>query len=86
MTTLALTVCVVQLGIISVLLVRLARGPTVGDRIVATNAVSTQAAVAVLFYAAAADRVAYLDAAIWMVSFGYLASFIWSRYLERGLL
>jgi multicomponent Na+:H+ antiporter subunit F len=82
----ALGVCVAELVIISVLLVRLAQGPSVGDRIVAVNTISTQAAVAVLFYAAYADRTIYLDTAIWMVSFSYLGALVWSRYLERGLL
>ncbi|MBB2891500.1 monovalent cation/H+ antiporter complex subunit F [Flexivirga oryzae] len=86
MRTVALVVCITQVAIACSLLVRLGLGPTVSDRIVAINAISIQLAVAVLFYAVAADRVAYLDVAIWMVAFGYLTSFIWSRYLERGLL
>jgi len=86
MRTIAMAVCITQVAFACLLLVRVGHGPTVSDRIVAVNAISTQIAVAVLFYAVAADRVAYLDVAIWMVAFGYLTSFIWSRYLERGLL
>jgi multicomponent Na+:H+ antiporter subunit F len=82
----ALGVTVAELGVIALLLVRLARGPSVGDRIVAANTISTQTAIITLFYAAYADRVIYLDVAIWMVSFSYLAALVWSRYLERGLL
>jgi multicomponent Na+:H+ antiporter subunit F len=58
----------------------------VTDRIVALNAISTQSATAVLFFAAFADRPIYLDVAVWMASFSYLSALIWSRYLERGLL
>jgi multicomponent Na+:H+ antiporter subunit F len=86
MTVLLGTACVVFLGICAILLIRIARGPTVGDRIVALNALSTQVTLIVLLYAAYADRGIYLDAAIWLASFSYLATIVWSRYLERGLL
>jgi multicomponent Na+:H+ antiporter subunit F len=81
-----ISVCIAELAIIAILLVRLARGPSVADRIVALNTISTQSAIAVLFFAAFADRAIYLDVALWMASFSYLAALIWSRYLERGLL
>lgn len=68
------------------LLPRLAIGPSVGDRVVALNTASTQAALAVLFYAAYADRPIYLDVAIWLASFSYLGAIVWARFLERGLL
>ena len=79
-------VCICEVILALVLLVRLAIGPSVGDRIVALNALSTQTAVAVLFYSAYADRTIYLDTAFWMLSFTYLGALVWSRYLERGLL
>jgi multicomponent Na+:H+ antiporter subunit F len=69
-----------------VLLVRLMAGPTVSDRIVALNTISTQAALAVLCYSVYADRSVYLDVALWLGSFSYLGTVVWSRYLERGLL
>jgi multicomponent Na+:H+ antiporter subunit F len=81
-----LSVCVAELAIVALLLVRLARGPSVADRIVALNTISTQCAIAVLFFSAYADRSIYLDVALWMASFSYLAALVWSRYLERGLL
>jgi multicomponent Na+:H+ antiporter subunit F len=81
-----ISVCVAELMIIGLLLIRLARGPTVSDRIVALNTMSTQAAVAVLFFAAYADRMIYLDVALWLSSFSYLGALVWARYLERGLL
>jgi multicomponent Na+:H+ antiporter subunit F len=79
-------VCIAEVVIIAILLVRLARGPSVSDRIVALNTISTQAAIAVVFFAAFADRSIYLDVALWMASFSYLGALVWARYLERGLL
>lgn len=81
--------CVVAIAEVAVgllLIVRLAAGPTVSDRIVALNTLATQAALATLFFSAFADRTVYLDVAIWLVSFSYLGAIVWSRYLERGLL
>jgi multicomponent Na+:H+ antiporter subunit F len=81
-----LAVSLAELAVVLVVAVRLALGPTVSDRVVALNAISTQATLAVLFFAAYADRTVYLDVALWLASFSYLGAIIWSRYLERGLL
>jgi multicomponent Na+:H+ antiporter subunit F len=78
--------CIAPLVVAAVLLVRLARGPSVSDRVVALNTISTQCALVVLFYAAIADRTIYLDAALWLASFSYLGALVWARYLDRGLL
>ncbi|HWE54663.1 MAG TPA: monovalent cation/H+ antiporter complex subunit F [Acidimicrobiales bacterium] len=86
MTDVFLAAGLAEVAVMIPLMVRLALGPTVSDRIVALNTISTQAALAVLFFAAYADRTIYLDAAIWLASFSYLGTIIWSRYLERGLL
>ena len=86
MTDLFGAVCVAELALIGLLLIRLALGPTVSDRIVALNTMSTQATIAVLFFAAFADRSVYLDVSLWLCSFSYLATIVWSRYLERELL
>ncbi len=86
MTTIYLVIAIAEFSPVALLLVRMARGPTVSDRIVALNTMSTQAALAVLFFAAYADRTIDLDVAIWLASFSYLGAIIWSRYLERGLL
>jgi multicomponent Na+:H+ antiporter subunit F len=86
MHTLLIVVVIVEVVLIAALLGRVAIGPSVSDRIVALNTISTLAAVAVLFYAAYADRVSYLDVALWLSSFSYLGAFVWARYLERGLL
>jgi multicomponent Na+:H+ antiporter subunit F len=81
-----LSVCLAEVLIVGLLLVRVARGPSVSDRIVALNTISTECGIAVLFFAAFADRVIYLDVALWLTSFSYLGALVWARYLERGLL
>ena len=81
-----LAVAIAEVAVTALLLVRLAAGPTISDRIVALNAMSTQAAIAVLFFAAYADRTIYCDVALWLSSFSYLGAIVWSRYLERELL
>lgn len=86
MTNLLITVCIIEAFLMAALLVRVAIGPSVSDRIVALNTLSTQAAVALMFFAAFADRSIYLDVALWLSSFSYLGALVWARYLERGLL
>jgi multicomponent Na+:H+ antiporter subunit F len=86
MRTVLIVVAICELLLIGALFVRVARGPSVTDRIVALNAMSTQAAIAILFFAAFADRTIYLDVALWMSSFSYLGALVWARFLERGLL
>jgi multicomponent Na+:H+ antiporter subunit F len=86
LTDALLVLAVAELATGAPLLVRLARGPSVCDRVLATNVLSTQCALAVLLAAAALQRTIYLDVALWLVSFSYLGAILWSRYLERGLL
>jgi len=81
-----LAAAVAELTVALLLLPRLAIGPSVSDRVVALNTASTQAALAVLFYSAYADRTIYLDIAVWLASFSYLGAIVWARFLERGLL
>ena len=86
MNAVYLGVAIGEIAVIVLLFVRLAAGPTISDRIVALNAMSTQAAIAVLFFAAFANRTIYCDVALWLASFSYLGAIVWSRYLERELL
>jgi multicomponent Na+:H+ antiporter subunit F len=86
MTNVFAYMAIAELAVIAVLLVRLARGPSVADRIIALNTISTQSALAVLFFAAAARRTVYLDVSLWLASFSYLGAVVYARYLERGLL
>ena len=77
---------VAEVAIVPLLLLRLALGPTVSDRVVALNTISIQATLALFAYAAFVDRSFYLDVSLWLASFSYLGTIVWSRYLERGLL
>jgi multisubunit Na+/H+ antiporter MnhF subunit len=86
MTDVYLAGAIAEAAVMVILIARLAAGPTVSDRIVALNTMSTQAALAVILFAAFADRSIYLDVSIWLASFSYLGAIIWARYLERGLL
>jgi multicomponent Na+:H+ antiporter subunit F len=86
MTQIYLAVAIAEAALTALLVVRLAAGPTVSDRIVAVNTMSTQAALALLFFAAYAGRTIYLDVALWLASFSYLGAIVWARYLERELL
>ncbi len=79
-------VAVAEIAVVPLLLVRLAAGPTVSDRVVALNTISIQATLALFAYSAFADRSFYLDVALWLASFSYLGTIVWSRYLERGFL
>jgi multicomponent Na+:H+ antiporter subunit F len=79
-------IAAVELALVALPLARVALGPSVSDRIVALNTVSAQAALADICYTGYAQRVIYLDVAIWLASFSYLGAFVWARYLERGLL
>jgi multicomponent Na+:H+ antiporter subunit F len=81
-----IAVALAEMIVAAPLLVRLARGPSTSDRIVALNTIATQAALSLLFFSAFADRTIYLDVALWLASFSYLGTIVWSRYLERGLL
>lgn len=85
-TSLYGVIALVETAIGLLLMVRLTAGPTISDRIVALNTLSTQATLSVLFFAAFADRTIYLDVALWLASFSYLGAIVWARYLERGLL
>jgi multicomponent Na+:H+ antiporter subunit F len=86
MKDLFIAVCIGEVVLIALLVIRVARGASVTDRIVAVNTMSTQAAIAVLFFGAFAGRTVFIDTAIWLASFSYLGGIVWARYLERGLL
>jgi multicomponent Na+:H+ antiporter subunit F len=68
------------------LFVCLARVSTVSERVVALNAIATQATLAMFAVAAATARTVSLDVTLWMASFSYLGTLVWARYLERDLL
>jgi multicomponent Na+:H+ antiporter subunit F len=85
-TTVIESAAAAELAVAALMLIRIVVGPTVSDRAVAVNTMSTQATLAVVLFAALADRSIYLDVSLWLCSFSYLATVVWARYLERGLL
>jgi multisubunit Na+/H+ antiporter MnhF subunit len=86
LSTIFLAAAIAEIAVAALLLIRLAIGPAISDRVVALNTVSTQATLAVLLFAAYSGRTVSLDPALWLASFSYLGTIVWSRYLERGLL
>lgn len=86
MSLLALVLAVAELAVVAPLIVRLALGPTVCDRVLAVNAGSAQVTLSLFFFSIWADRTIYLDVALWTVSFSYLGAIVWARLLERELL
>jgi multicomponent Na+:H+ antiporter subunit F len=86
MTDAFLAAAIAEAAIAALLLIRVARGPSVADRFVAVNAMSTQITLAVFCFAAYEQEQDYLDLTLWMGAFSYLAAFVWARLVERELL
>jgi multicomponent Na+:H+ antiporter subunit F len=86
MTDAFLAAAIAEAAIAALLLIRVARGPTVADRFVAVNAMSTQITLAVFCFAAYQQEQDYLDLTLWMAAFSSLAAFVWARLVERELL
>ena len=63
--------------------VRLVRGPTLADRVVALDLVTMIIVVLLTLFAMAVDNGAYLDAAIALGLVAFLATVAFARYLER---
>jgi multicomponent Na+:H+ antiporter subunit F len=81
-----LAAAIAEAVIAALLIVRVAKGPSVADRFVAINAMSTQITLAMFCFAAYELEQDYLDVTLWMAAFSYLAAFVWARLVERELL
>ncbi|MFW5921880.1 MAG: cation:proton antiporter [Halodesulfurarchaeum sp.] len=67
------------------LLYRVAKGPTMEDRVIAINAVGTNTVVVLALLAAALNRPGFLDIAIVYALLNFLASIAISKFIvERG--
>lgn len=86
MRELALWAAIGELVVSVPLFVRLVRGPSVCDRVIAVNTWSLQVTLALLFFSFWAQRTIYLDVVLWSASFSYLGTLLWARLLERELL
>ena len=63
--------------------IRLARGPTLPDRVVALDLISILTAGSAAVYAVAAEQRVYLDVALVLALISFLGTVAFARYLER---
>ncbi len=69
---------------IALVFVRLVRGPTLPDRVVALDTIAIIAVAFLAVFAIASGRPAYLDAAITLALVAFLATLAFARYTERS--
>lgn len=73
------------LGVSSVLvLIRLIRGPSLPDRVVALDLLATLTIGVAAVYAIATERSAYLDIAVIIALIAFLGTVAFAYYLQRG--
>ena len=63
--------------------VRLARGPSLPDRVIALDLISVLAAAIAATYAIAAAQAVFLDVAIVLALISFLGTVAFARYVER---
>ncbi|HEX7231759.1 MAG TPA: monovalent cation/H+ antiporter complex subunit F [Candidatus Binatia bacterium] len=82
-----LTPAAMALAMLSVALllafVRLARGPSLPDRVIALDLVSILAAAIAATYAIAAEDAVFLDVAIVLALISFLGTVAFARFVER---
>jgi|SoiMethySBSTD1v2_1073268.scaffolds.fasta_scaffold10948_6 multicomponent Na+:H+ antiporter subunit F len=82
-----LTPAAIALTMLSVALllafVRLARGPSLPDRVIALDLVSILAAAIAATYAIAAEDAVFLDVAIVLALISFLGTVAFARFVER---
>jgi multicomponent Na+:H+ antiporter subunit F len=66
-----------------VALVRVVRGPTLPDRVVAVDLIGVSSVCLMLLAAAANKESAFLDAAVVIALLGFLGTIAYARYAER---
>lgn len=79
---LTLALCVLSLP----LLVRLARGPSLGDRVLALETIGVLGVLVLAALSVIFGRALYLDLAVLLALFSFLGTLVIARYLERALL
>lgn len=65
-------------------LVRLVRGPTVPDRVVAVELISLLTAGGIVTYAVVEEQRVFLDVAIVLAVISFLGTIAFARYVERS--
>ena len=76
---------VITLAALVISFFRIVKGPDLGDRIVALDAMTIMALSAIAFIAHLLGRVIYLDVAIVYGLISFLGVIAVARYMERGL-
>lgn len=80
-----ITIALVALGLsVALTLLRLLRGPTWGDRVLAFDFLGVNLAVLIVVIALKTGFVAFLDAALIVSILGFLSTVALSRYLLKG--
>lgn len=67
----------------ALLLVRIAKGPTAADRMVAGDAADTLICCAMILFSLFSGRGIYLDISIVCAAFGFIDTMLVGRYLEK---
>lgn len=82
-----ISICLAMLGVSLLLsLVRLVRGPSLPDRVVALDLIAVIAVALVVILDIQANLVVFLDAGIVVALVGFVGSIAFARYLERRVL
>ncbi|RPI92922.1 MAG: cation:proton antiporter [Chloroflexi bacterium] len=68
------------------LLIRLWRGPTAGDRLLALETLGALGVLMLVGMSVIAGRTIYLDLAVLLALFSFLGTLVIARYMERGLI
>ncbi len=78
--------CISVLGLLSILgIIRMILGPTVWDRLLTFNQLSTKVVIAMVFYALITNQGFLLDIAVVYTLFSFMASVFIARFVcERG--
>jgi multicomponent Na+:H+ antiporter subunit F len=63
--------------------IRLAKGPSVADRVVALDLMAILCVGVILVYSVATSQPVFLDAAIVLALVGFVGTIAFARYLER---
>lgn len=80
----AADIALVMLGVALLLaFVRLARGPSLPDRVIALDLISILAAAIAATYAIAAGQAVFLDVAIVLALISFLGTVAFARFVER---
>jgi len=84
--TLELVLLVTLAFLLIPLLIRLMRGPTVGDRVLALEVIGGIGTLMIATISLTSQRTVYLDLGVLLALFSFLGTLVIARYLERGLI